>query len=151
MTKAYDLIASLVPRLQAIRTANGYATEAGASVLLGPVPRQSDEAFPFCRVHETGATAESVVPHLPTAKLRVDFMAEAYVEQTSAALILASGHQLVGDLKKALFGDSARDLNGQAIAAQLEGYSVVPPEAGSDVVIAQVRGSFTFTDHFDAP
>lgn len=151
MTKAYDLIASLVPRLQAIRTANGYATEAGRSVLLGPVPRQAGEAYPFCRLHETGANAESTVPHRPTAKLRVDFVAEAYVEQKDATLILSTGHQLVGDLKRALFGDARRDLNGQAIAAQLEGYSVVPPEEGSDVVIAQVRGSFTFTDHFDAP
>lgn len=151
MTKAYDLIASLIPRLQAVRTAGGYATEAGRSVLFGPVPRQPGEAYPFIRLHETGASTESAVPYRPTAKLRVDFIAEAYAEQADAALVMSTGHTLVGDLKRALFGDAGRDLNGQAITAQLEGYSVQPPEEGSNIVVAQVRGSFSFTDHFDAP
>lgn len=151
MTKAYDLISSLVPRLQAIRTANGYATEAGASVLLGPVPRQSGEAFPFCRVHETGADNESEVAHRTHAKVRTNFVAEALTAEPVAANVLATGHLLVGDLKRALFGDALRDLNGAAIDARLEGYSIVPPEDGSDVVIAQVRGSFSFVDHFNSP
>lgn len=151
MTKALDLFTSLVPRLQAILVANGYATNAGASVLLGPVPRADGEALPFIRLHETDAGAESVLPHRPTAKMRVQFMAEGYAEQAAAASVYATGHALVGDLKKALFGDSASDLNGQALDARLEGYRVLPPEDGSDVVIAQVRGSFSFTDHFNAP
>lgn len=151
MTKAYTLLTSLVPRLQAIRSANGYTSEAGRSVLLGPIPKQAGEDYPFIRLHEIGASSESAVPFRPTAKLRVDFMAEAYAKQPSAAQIMATAHDLIGDLKKALFGDVTRDLNGQALMAQLEGYSVQPPEDGGDVVVAQVRGSFTFTDHFDAP
>lgn len=151
MTKAYTLLTSLVPRLQAISVANGYATNAGASVLLGPIPRQPGESMPFCRLHEISAAVESAVPYRPTAKLRVDFMAEAYAQQATAAQIVATGHTLIGDLKKALFGDAARDLNGAALSAQLEGYSVQPPEDGSDVVVAQVRGSFIFTDHFNSP
>ncbi|MCK9386134.1 MAG: hypothetical protein M0Q15_16105 [Nevskia sp.] len=151
MTKAYTLLTSLVPRLQAILIVNGYATNAGASVLLGPVPRQDGEAFPFCRLHETSAEAESAVPHRPAAKIRVNFVAEACTEQAAAASVLATGHQLIGDLKKALFGDLARDLEGAAIDARLEGYSVLPPEDGSDIVIAQVRGSFTFHDTFNTP
>lgn len=150
-TKAYTLLLSLVPRLQAISIANGYATDAGTSVLLGPVPRQTGEAFPFCRVHETGADNESEVAHRPHATIRVNFVAEAFASEPAAADVLATGHLLVGDLKKALFGDAQRDLNGQAIAARLEGYSIVPPEDGSDVVIAQVRGSFSFVDHFNSP
>lgn len=151
MTKAYDLLASLVPRLQAISIANGYLTDAGASVVLGPVPRQDGEALPFIRLHETSADAESAAPYAPHSKLRVQFVAEAYAEQAAAADIVATGHLLVADLKKALFGDVRRDLNGQAIDARLEGYSIVPPESGSDIVLAQVRGSFSFVDHFNAP
>jgi len=45
----------------------------------------------------------------------------------------------------------ARDLNGQAIDARLEGYSIAPPEAGSNIVVASVRGSFSFHDDFTAP
>ena len=147
-TKAYTLLASLVPRLQAILVTNGYATNAGTSVLVGPVPRQDGESFPFIRLHETDAAPESAVPFRPSAKVRVQFTAEAASEEKTAANIVATGHKLVGDMKKALFGDVARDLNGKAIDARLEGYSIQPPEQGSDVVIALVRGSFSFHDDF---
>lgn len=151
MTKALDLITSLVPRLQAMSIANGYATNAGASVLLGPVPRGESESYPFTRLHEMDAAAESILPHRPTAKLRVQFMAEAFAKESTAANLYATGHALVGDLKKAMFGDPASDFNGLVLDARLEGYRILPPEDGSDVVVAQVRGSFSFTDHFNAP
>jgi hypothetical protein len=34
---------------------------------------------------------------------------------------------------------------------QFEGYRIAPPDDGSTVVIAQMRGSFVFVDHFNAP
>jgi len=151
MTRAYDLIASLVPRLQAVRVANGYATDAGQSVRLGPVPAQPGERMPFIRVHETDATADDAMRNRPQAKLRVMFVAEAYAEQKDATQILSTGHTLVGDLKKALFGDALRDLDGRVIDAQFEGYRILPPEEGSATLIAQVRGSYIFVDHFNAP
>src|SRR5512139_471840 len=150
-TKAYTLINSLVPRLQAILIANGYATNAGAAVAFGPVPRQDGEAVPFIRLLETDAEQEDQVPNRPKAKLRVYFMAEAYAEQATAASIMSTGHTLVGDLKKALFGDASRDINRAAIEARLEGYRILPPDDGSDLVVAQVRGSFAFTDDFTSP
>lgn len=151
MTKAYDKLSSLVPRLQAISIAGGYLTNAGASVLVGPVPRQDGEALPFIRLHETDAAVESAVPLRPSSKIRVNFLAEAYAEESVAANIVATGHKLVADLKKALFGDPKRDLEGNAIDARLEGYSITQPEEGSDIVIAQVRGSFSFHDDFTSP
>lgn len=150
-TKAYTLIASLVPRLQAILIASGYATNAGASVVFGPVPRRDGEAFPFIRLLEIGAEQESQVPNRPKAKVRVNFVVEAYAEQSDAASIMSTGHTLIGDLKRAMFGDPTRDLNAAAIEARLDGYSIQPPEDGSDVVIAQLRGSFAFTDDFTSP
>lgn len=149
-TKAYTLITSLVPRLQAITIANGYATNAGANVMFGPVPRMDSEAFPFIRLLETDAAPESAVPFRPSAKVRVQFIAEACALEAVAGNIMATGHSLIGDLKKALFGDVTRDLNGNAIDARLDGYSITPPEAGSDIVVAQVRGSFSFHDDFNA-
>lgn len=150
-TKAYALISSLQPRLQAINIANGYLTNAGASVKLGPVPHMDGEAVPFIRLNETDAATESAAPFAPHSKIRVQFTAEAYAEEPTAANVIATGHNLLADLKKALFGDVQRDLNGQAIDARLEGYSILPPESGSDLVVAQVRGSFSFVDHFNAP
>jgi hypothetical protein len=151
VTKAYTLITSLLPRLQNVLIANGYATDAGASVAFGPIPRMDGEAMPFIRLLETGAELDSEIRNRPSGKLRVNFVAEAYAEQPTAASLMDTGHTLVGDLKKALFGDPLRDLNGGAIEARLEGYSIVSPEEGSDVVIAQVRGSFTFHDDFTSP
>ena len=149
--KAYTLISSLLPRLQAISVANGYLTNAGASVQLGPIPHVDGEAVPFIRLTETDAAVESPAPYAPHSKIRVQFMAEAYAEEPIAANVIATGHNLLADLKKALFGDVTRDLNGAAIDARLEGYSILPPESGSDLVVAQVRGSFSFVDHFNAP
>jgi len=150
-TRAYTLISSLLPRLQAISVANGYLTNAGASVQLGPIPHVDGEAVPFIRLNETDATTESAAPYAPHSKIRVQFTVEAYAEESTAANILATGHNLLADLKHAMFGDITRDLNGQAIDARLEGYSILPPESGSDFVVAQVRGSFSFVDHFNAP
>lgn len=150
-TKAYNLIASLVPRLQNVLIANGYATNAGASVAFGPIPRMDGEAIPFIRLLETGGELEAEIRNRASGKLRVSFVAEAYAEQSTASSLMSTGHALVGDLKKALFGDPGRDLNGSAIEARLEGYSIVPPEDGSDVVIAQVRGSFSFHDDYTSP
>lgn len=150
-TKAYTLIASLVPRLQAITVANGYATNAGALVVFGPVPRKDGDAMPFIRLLETSAEQESQIANRPTAKIRVNFVAEACAEQSTAANIMSTGHLLIGDLKRAMFGDRTRDLNATAIEARLEGYSILPPEDGSDIVVAQLRGSFAFTDDFTSP
>ena len=151
MTRAYDLLASLVPRLQAVRLANGYATEAGQSVLLGPIPTQPGERLPYIRIHETDAAADDAMRNRPQAKLRVQFVAEAHAEQKDAAQIMLTGHVLVGDLKKALFGDALRDLDGRVIDALFEGYRILPPEEGSATLVVQVRGSYIFVDHFNAP
>lgn len=100
-TQAYDLINSLVPRLQAILVANGYATNAGTSVAFGPVPRRDGETMPFVRLLEAEAEQESQVPNRPKAKVRVYFIAEGHAEQSTAASIMSTGHALVGDLKRA--------------------------------------------------
>ena len=150
-TQAYTLISSLLPRLQAISTVNGYLTNAGAQAALGPIPHLDGDTYPFIRLHEIEAATESHAAFAPHSKIRVQFMAEACAQESVSSNILATGHNLVADLKKALFGDVSRDLNGKAIDARLEGYAILPPESGSDLVIAQVRGSFSFIDHFNAP
>ena len=151
MTKALDLFQSLKPRLQAISVANGFLTDAGASVVEGPVPRRPGEPFPYVRIHEMDATVESTLPRSPAAKLRIQFLAEAFDEQPSAGDVMVTGHSLIADLKKALFGDAGMDLQGAALDARLEGYRIIPPPEGSSIVLAQVRGSYSFIDHFNAP
>jgi PAS domain-containing protein len=44
-----------------------------------------------------------------------------------------------------------RDLDGRVIDAQFEGYRILPPDEGSATLVAQVRGSYIFVDHFNAP
>lgn len=151
MTRAYDMLASIVPKLRAIRTANGYLTEAGKSVMLGPVPRLDGEAMPYTRLHEVEATTDSTPGYAPVAKFAVSFVAEAHAEQDVAANIMATGHDLVADLQKALFGDPQRDLGGEVLRINPEGYRILQPEAGSNVVVAQVRGNFTYSLKFSAP
>ena len=100
MTRALEMLQLLAASLQTIQIANGFATNAGRSVITGPVPQQAGEAFPFCRLHEVDASVESPLPHRPSGKVRVQFIAEATTEQSDARQIMASGHELIGDLKK---------------------------------------------------
>jgi len=151
VTQAYTLISSLKPRLAAISVASGYLTDAGLDVELGPLPHADGGLFPFIRLFETDAGTESHAPYAPHSKVRVQFTAEAQDQQPDAALMMETGHNLIADLKKALFGDVMRDLNGKALDARLEGWSILPPDPGSDLVVVQVRGSFSFVDHFNAP
>lgn len=149
--RAYDLLASLVPRLQQIRIANGYRTEAGQSVVLGPIERMPGEPVPFIRLHDLGAAPESYVPHRPVAKMRTAFLVEAYAQFTERAECVRLYHDLAADLRRALFGDLLRDLDGAVIEATLDACTFVPPEPGSDVVIAQLRGGFAYTERFNQP
>lgn len=151
MTEAYDLFVSLIPRLQRISVANGYLSDAGASVEEGPVPKGPDEPYPYIRLHDKDEAPESYVPHSPTVKERSVFIAQAFVHVPDARQVLKIGRDLRADLKRALFGDPYSDLQGKAIDARFEGSHTIPPSPGTDVVIAEVRGSYAFTDHFDEP
>lgn len=151
MTRAHTLFAALLPLLQTITVANGYTSNAGNRAVLGPVPRRDNEAYPYLRLIDGETATESHVPHRPVAKLRADFMVEGYAEQADPVAVYGTGHDVIGDIKKAVFGDPTADLGGGAIDLRLEGYRVLAPEDGSTVVLAQVRGSYSFNDKFSAP
>jgi hypothetical protein len=151
MTTAYDLFASLKPKLQAIRTANGYLTDAGRVVYMGPVPQVDFEQCPLIRAYEISAIFESVPGYAPQGKAAVSFLVEGYAKYTDDAEIMATGHNLVADIQKALFGDAERDLSGATIRVNPEGYQILPPEPGSSIVVAQVRGNYTFVNKFQQP
>lgn len=151
MTAAYNAIASLKPKLEAIRKANGYLTDAGKTVYLGPVPQIEFDACPLIRVFEIETNFDGTPGYAPQARASVSFLAEAYAKYRTDDEILSIGHDLVADMQKALFGDAERDLNGAVVRINPEGYKIPPPEPGSSIVLAQVRGNYTFVNRFGQP
>lgn len=150
MTQALTKLLTLVPRLQAILVANGYATDAGATVLVGPVPRSDTDTLPIIRLHWPATDPESAQPYVPHGKVRVSFIVEG--EGSAApADVMAAQDALAGDIKRAVFGDDKRDLNGAALDVRFDGIRFDPPDPGTSTWLVRVAGSFTYVDHFNAP
>lgn len=149
MSGGLDRLQTLVPRLQAISTANGYRTNP-AAVLVGPIPLGEDATLPVLRLHWPSTDPESSMPFVPHGKLRVNFIVEA--EGTAApADLLAAFEDFSTDIKRAVFGDAMRDLEGAAIDVRFDGQQFTPPEPGANTFLVRVAGSFTYIDHFNAP
>lgn len=149
MSAGFDKLATLLPRLQAISVANGYATDP-ADVLFGPVPLDETASLPLIRLHWVSSDPESAVPHAPHQKVRLNFLIEG---EGSAAPVdfITSCDALAGDIKRAVFGDVTRDLEGRAIDVRFDGQQFIPPDPGTSTYLVRVAGSFTYVDHFNAP
>lgn len=150
MSQALSKLQTLVPRLQAILVANGYNTNAGTTVLFGPIPRSDTDTLPIIRLHWPSADPESAVPNVPHNKVRVNFVVEG--EGVCApADFLTSCDAIASDIKRAVFGDVDRNLQGLAIDVRFDGQEFTVPDPGSSAYLVRIAGSFTFVDHFNAP
>lgn len=149
MSQGLTKLLTLVPRLQAISVANGYLTNPSA-VLFGPVPRGEDDALPIIRLHWPSSDPESAQPFVPHNKVRLNFVVEGEGDADPAD-VLAASDALASDIKRAVFGDAMRDLNGAALDVRYDGQRFTPPEPGTSTYLVAVSGSFSYVDHFNAP
>lgn len=151
MSKVYDLLLAIQARLETISPANGYQTDIGARVLIDPdAADMSNEAAPVTRLFETEAENISQQPNRNQCLMKTLFIIETQhavegVNPTEAA------HMAIADIIRAVFGTDDRTLDSRAREVRLEGYRIVAPEAGSRHVLAQVRGSHVYVNHFNAP
>ncbi|MEN6539432.1 MAG: hypothetical protein ABFC67_07475 [Mizugakiibacter sp.] len=150
MSQALTKLSSLVPRLQAIKKANGYNTDAGTTVLFGPIPRSDADALPIIRLHWPSADPESALVNVPHNKVRVNFVVEG--EGACAPVdFLTSCDAIASDIKRAVFGDIERNLQGLAMDVRFDGQEFTVPDPGTAAYLVRIAGSFTFVDHFNAP
>lgn len=150
MSQAMTKLSSLVPRLQAIKTANGYNTNAGTTVLFGPIPRSDADSLPIIRLHWPSTDPESANPNVPHNKVRVNFVVEGEGVCAPADYLTACD-AIASDIKRAVFGDVERNLEGLAMDVRFDGQQFTVPDTGTSNYLVRIAGSFTFVDHFNAP
>ncbi len=149
MSQGLTKLQTLIPRLQAISTANGYNTDP-AAVLFGPVPRGEGEALPVIRLHWPSLDPESAIANVPHNKVRLNFVVEGE-GNADPADVLEACDAIASDIKRAVFGDVQRNLEGLAMDVRFDGQQFTPPETGTSTYLVRVAGSFTYVDHFNAP
>lgn len=150
LSDALTKLSSLVPRLQAIKVVNGYNTDAGATVLFGPIARSDTDSLPIIRLHWPSTDPESVQPNVPHNKVRVNFVVEGE-GAVAPSSFLSACDALASDIKRAVFGDVRRNLQDLALDVRFDGQEFTVPDPGSASYRVRIAGSFTFVEHFNAP
>ena len=145
MTTAQQIALALSDRLATITQANGYATEIGLRVYRGR--RQIPESCVPCLVlHEEGE--EPVSPQLET----IADLGQYYVMEGHASCDPDhpndAGHQIIGDLKRALFDPPIAFGPVQPFVRPVEymGGFIAPREGGAALVSAQFRIRVTYVE-----
>lgn len=142
MSKANDIAAALAARLATIRTANGYATDAGQHVYRGAIGIAEENA-PFSAIIEQEDQVEDqrikdrstgADPIDADLLLPFDIVAFAPCDPDNPAI---AGHALVADIKRAVFGGDLT-WGGLATHTRYIGRSIPPRTAGSTLVEVRV-------------
>lgn len=148
MSTRQDALVELRDRLQQVRVANGYATEAGQLVLLGEQPTlgESDPAAVLAIVvgaDEPGPQAARVVIRLP---VQVQALVRADTEDPWLTI-----EEILGDIKRAVEQD--HDLDGTLLPRGLErgATTTLEREAGSAYVGAGVEYRLAYAEDWGNP
>ncbi|WP_041646656.1 hypothetical protein [Aromatoleum aromaticum] len=152
MSKADTIAAAIATRLQTIRIANGYATDAGAAVYRGrtsfdaaDVPcitiAEPEDEIEEQRDHPDGDGADLIA--------RLPFTIEAFAACNPDAPNVA-GHQLVADIKRAIFSADIT-LGGLAVTLRYLGRTIAPREPGARIVTVAVKIRVGYTENLAAP
>lgn len=147
------ILQSIVARLQTIRVVNGYGTDAGLRVSLGDAwPDES--AVPAITVHEGQFVSNGYAmvraqgrAGAGGTKMRGEYTVEAVADCTAVDTYVAA-HQLIADIKRALFANGGLSFGAQAGDHKLEGHGVIPRAQGSNRVTVAVVGSYFYIDEF---
>lgn len=146
MSKAADIAAVIVARLATIRTAAGYATQAGATVYRGRrhVP---EEAMPCLTLIEGD---DNVIERNENqASIVLPFTIEGHIacdpdHPNDAA------HRLIADIKRSVFGGDPR-LGGLAKDTFYTGRIISPRVDGVTAVVVAVSLEVRMVETVDAP
>ena len=147
MSKQNDIAEALRARLETIRTANGYATEAGQYVYRGR--RSLDPGhLPALVLHEGEDQIQQQSNRQISAGLPFTIQATARVASADHPNITA--HDLVADIQRCIFAD---DLALDGITGQMlyEGRTIGDREDGSNIITATVMIQVPFVQDLANP
>jgi len=155
MSRALDIVLALKARLQAIRVANGFITEAGFKVYLGRAFLDSEKDTPSLTLHE-GRPQKSGYGFVENTSANPQIGGRMEPEYTVEGMVQCNGdepyvaaHALLADIKRALFG--TQDALPNTLSHRLVGYGVMPHQPGSTSMTVLVVGAYQFVENFAAP
>lgn len=141
MSKANDIADAIKTRLQTIRTANGYETDAGQTVYRGKRNLASGNCITLFEGEED-ANRPKGDPYTATAIIH--FFIEGCIPCDADHPDIA-GHALVADIQKAVFSED-HTLSGLLAAPIIyTGRVIQPRQDGAALVTALVRLDATYT------
>lgn len=135
-SKRKQIIVALRARLEEIKTADGYLTEAGEHVSLGPLALSADDPLP--QVGLVPAGNELVDKNLDNDETRRwSFSVEGALKNDDDAVLTVE--DLIGDIKRAIFRKADVILGGLALEVEsVAGETATPPQEGGTIYTCAV-------------
>lgn len=147
-SKAAAIAAALAQRLESIRQANGYLTDAGAHVWHGRISIDPDN-LPSITLHEDEDLVERQRAEAIDAGILLPFVIEATSECDPDNPNLA-GHELIADIKRAIFAGDVT-WGGLAQKTLYTGRTVGPRPDGTNLVTVTVRLQIAMVENLAKP
>lgn len=155
--KALTIVQGVAALLTHATVANGYFTDLGEEQYIGrdfADDELDDQKLPMHTiVHPDGSSETNIstdpVSDRPQNELALSIVA---VDKCDPNDPLVKGHQLVADIKRAIWRKPARGKPAPATQpAEFTSSGVQPRAPGSNLVVAQVDLTVSYTDHLDNP
>lgn len=147
MSKAKDIGTALSARVAEISVANGYLTDSGARVFRGK--RRLAETDVPCTTLVEGSDAV-VDQTLKLVKLNQRYIFEGH-GPCDADNPNDMAHDILADLKRAIFAGADRTLGGLVLKIEYVGRTIGAREDGVDLVFASVEVDVVYTESLQEP
>lgn len=150
--KSADVAAEVKARLQGILVSNGSETDIGASVFMGRRKMPGDDEPPCVIVTEGDDDVGDTAGKRMTAQIKVR---QVYVidgfDKCDPNNPNDKAHAMIRDIKRAIFSNSNRMLDGKVFAVDYMGRDIGPRPDGVALVQARVMIAITFAEDLSNP
>lgn len=151
--KSAEVAAEIKTRLQGIRLTNGCETDIGAQVFMGrrKLPGEADDV-PCTIVTEADDRVDDSPGRRLTAQIKVrqEYVIDGF-DVCDPNNPNDKGHAMIRDIKRAIFANSNRMLDGKVFSVDYMGRDIGPRPDGVALVQARVMIAVTFAEDLSNP
>lgn len=151
---AQQILEAVATRLEAITTANGYNTNAGADVELGRMRYNGNElnSNPVLCVYDVeDSPIEGTEFTEETLMLNLSIAVDAFAKRASGDTIHETAHKITADVKKAVLQVDDKRLNGLSLGLYYQGRQIEYPEEGGNIIAIGFRFLVPYKEKYGDP
>jgi len=150
--KSAEVAAEIKTRLQGIRLANGCETDIGAQVFMGRRKLPGDDEPPCVMVLEGEDRVDDSAGRRLTAQIKVrqEYLIDGF-DVCDPDNPNDKGHAMIRDIKRAIFANNNRMLDGKVFSVDYMGRDIGPRPDGVALVQARVMIAVTFAEDLSNP